>query len=128
YPVDLGIGLGPDQRGVCFLDAHVLGIARKIVTFFLGHTVRRLGTRHARILTRLRRGLVSGFRIGLGDLFLAVGFRQADVLRVAAARRAGFLVRLVLRLGVLDRHIVSILRYRRRGGHRSRSGRWRGRL
>jgi len=86
YAVDLGVGLGLDQRGVRFLNAHVLGIARKIVTFFLGDTVRRFGTRDARILTRLRRGLVSGFRVSLGDLFLALGFLEADILGVAASR------------------------------------------
>src|SRR5437016_2914065 len=84
YAVDLGVGLGLDQRRVRFLHAHVLGIARNIVTFFLGDTVGRFGTRDARILTRLRRGLVSGFCIGLGDLFLAARFRETDVLGVAA--------------------------------------------
>src|SRR5437016_1075703 len=36
YAVDLGVALGLDQRRVRFLNAHVLGIARNIVTFFLG--------------------------------------------------------------------------------------------
>src|SRR6266404_2068855 len=86
YAVDLGVGLGLDQRGVCFLNADVLGIAGKIVAFFLGDTVGRFGTRGTRVLTRLGRRLVSGLRIGLGDLFLVLGFLEADVLGVAASR------------------------------------------
>src|SRR5450755_2399665 len=78
--VDLGVGLSLDQRGVRFLHADVLGIARKLVAFLLGDVVGRFGTGDARILAYLRRVLIRGFRVGLGDLFLTVGVREANVL------------------------------------------------
>src|SRR4029434_9121064 len=84
--VDLGVGLGLDQRGVCFLHADVLGIARKLVTFLIGDVVGRFATSNARILARLRRVVVGDFRVGLGNLFLTGGFRETNVLGVAATR------------------------------------------
>ena len=84
--VDLGIGLGLDQRGVCFLHADVLGIARKLVTFLLGDIEGRFGTGGTRFLACLRRVVIRDFRIRLGDLFLAGGFRETNVPGVAASR------------------------------------------
>ena len=84
YTVDLGVRLALDQPGFGFLYADVLAVARQVVAFFDGDVVVRLSARNTRVLASLWRVLVRGFGFSLGDVVLALGFRDADVLGVSA--------------------------------------------
>src|SRR5206468_1188719 len=123
--VDLSVSLYLRPRRVGFLYADILGIAGKVVALLLRDVVSRFGACNARILARLRRVLVRRFRVGLGDLFLPAGFRQANVLGVTTTCAASILVDLVLRLCIANCRVVSLLGYRygrsaRLGDSRSR--------
>src|SRR4029453_7183886 len=98
--VDLCVGFVSDQRRVRFLHADILGVAGEIVTLLLGDVVGRFGPGDPQIFARVRRVPARSFGFGLGDLLAAVRFGKADVLGVAAARCAGVLVDLCLRLGI----------------------------
>ena len=53
--VDLGIGLGADERSFRFLDADILAVAGEVIAFFDADVVGRLGVRDARAFASLRR-------------------------------------------------------------------------
>ena len=74
--VDLGVRLALDELGLRFLHADVLAIARQVVALFDGDVVIGLSVRHARAFASLRRVRVGGFRFGLGDVVLALGFAR----------------------------------------------------
>src|SRR6185312_15244339 len=105
---DFGVGLGLRMRSLRLLHADVLLVARHVVAFFLRDVVVGVGLRNARVVTRAVRILVVCLELGLRDLFLAFGFRVADVLGISRHRRALALVGLVLRLDLVFVGLVHI--------------------
>src|SRR5690606_38731814 len=109
HGLGIRIALGLGRLGL--IDACGLGIALLRIALFPGHVIGRidLGLRDLAHVALAR--LLHLVELGLGYLFLALGFLDADILGVVAHCVAGGAVRLVVRPDPIERGIA--LRYRR---------------
>ena len=83
-------GAGVGCLGVFLAGA--LGVAAQVVALFLGHVVIGVGAGFTRFFLVAGRGFVLGLQLGLGHMFLALGFFLAHVFGVAGQALALFLV------------------------------------
>ena len=106
----LGIGLGRHVGALGFFTADIFGVASGVVTFFFGYVVRGICFGHAQGIAVLYRRAKLVFQGRFGNLFLALGFFNTDVLGVAAQGLAGRTVCLVLGRGFCLGGVVLSLR------------------
>src|SRR5690606_22706347 len=112
----LGVLLGLHVGRLGFLLAHVLGVAREVVTLLLGHLVLGIGPGLVHLVSVLLTGLVVGLELGLGDLLVALGLLLADVLGIALHAVALGLGGLVVGFDAILGGLVLVLAHRHPGG------------
>ncbi|MNV54566.1 hypothetical protein D3C71_1467640 [compost metagenome] len=105
------------MSGFGVFDADVLLVALHVVAFFLGHFIGGICTGVSDLVGGLGARFVLRFELGLGDVFLALGFLHTDVLGVVFHGIAAFLVGLVGRRDAVLFSLVLFL-----GHGKSRSG------
>src|SRR6185437_4538802 len=109
--VRLGVGLGGDMGGFGLLHAYVLRVAGLVVALLLRHRIVGVRLGDARVVAGFLRRLVRRGEIGQRDILLALGFGDADVLRVGLERVARGFRGLVFGLDALLAGFVIRLRH-----------------